>query len=103
MSELSAATDPIGHFKTSDQRSENASGRDRASAANDENRERKDTSEQLCQDLDRMLRSAKIVARHEICLHCWPRSQARLPGVSLRVTNNRFAVSARSTWDNAWG
>jgi hypothetical protein len=51
---------PRRPFQTGDQWSERAGGKDRATAANDENSERKDTLEQLCKDLDRMLRSPRV-------------------------------------------
>jgi hypothetical protein len=51
---------PHRPFQTSDQWSGKTVGKDRASAANDENSERKDTLEQLCKDLDRMLRSPRV-------------------------------------------
>lgn len=50
---------PRRPFQTSDQWPEKTIGKDRASAANDENSERTDTLEQLCKDLDRMLRSPR--------------------------------------------
>jgi len=51
---------PRRPFQTNDQWSEKAVGKYVASAANDENSERKDTLEQLCKDLDRMLRSPRV-------------------------------------------
>jgi hypothetical protein len=51
---------PHRPFQTSDQWSGETFGKDRASAANDENSARKDTLEQLCKDLDRMLRSPRV-------------------------------------------
>ena len=52
---------PHRPFQTSDRWSGKTVGTDRASAANDENSARKDTLEQLCKDLDRMLRSPRVV------------------------------------------
>jgi hypothetical protein len=51
---------PHRPFQTSDRWSGKIVGKDRASATNDENSERKDTLEQLCKDLDRMLRSPRV-------------------------------------------
>jgi hypothetical protein len=51
---------PHRPFQTSHRWSEKTVGKDRTSAANDENSERKDTLEQLCKDLDRMLRSPRV-------------------------------------------
>ena len=50
---------PRRPFQTSDQRSEKTVGKDRGSPASGEDSERKDTLEQLCKDLDRMLRSPR--------------------------------------------
>lgn len=51
---------PHRPFQTGDRWSGKTVGTDRASAANDENSARKDTLEQLCKDLDRMLRSPRV-------------------------------------------
>jgi hypothetical protein len=51
---------PHRPFQTSDRWSGKTVGKDRASAANDENSGGKDTLEQLCKDLDRMLRPPKV-------------------------------------------
>jgi hypothetical protein len=61
-SRISSASDYRPHrpLQTNDQWSENAVGRGRASAANDESGERRDKLEHLRQDLDRLLRSSKV-------------------------------------------